>query len=80
MFNVVLGCKHAPSHINPFAGIFGVLEERLKKLERVEPIPARESVACPHRRTAQCNQDCPKAVYGIMSTGKISWQNIGATL
>lgn len=77
MFQVILGCTHTNGHVDFKAGIFGILEERVRKLLRSEPIPARENTDCPHRRGAQCNQDCPKAVYGILS-GKLSWRKEGA--
>ncbi len=80
MFRVILGCLHSNGHIDPSAGIFGVLTERYRKLIRHNPIPARSNTECIHRRTAQCNQDCSRSVYGIMVTGKISWRKIGATI
>ena len=80
MFSVILGCKRAKCHIDPTAGIFGVLEEKLKTLQRESPILARDNTGCQRRRTSECNSDCRHAVYGIIAGGSLSWQNDGATL
>ncbi len=77
---VVQGCSHSKGHINPTAGVFGVLEERFRNLRRNTPIPARNNSDCAHRRTGQCNSDCRGSVYGIMSNGKISYRNKGSRL
>ena len=79
MFRIILGCKYTSGHINTMAGIFSVLEERFRNLIR-SPIPARSNTACPRRRTPKCTQDCRHSIYGIMSTGKISWRNEGASI
>ncbi len=77
MFRVVLGCKHSKGHVDPRAGIFGVLEERFRNLRRSKPIPANANTECSHRRTPQCNINCNCSIYGLMSSGKISYHNPG---
>ncbi len=80
MFRVVLGCLHSGGHVDPRAGIFGILDERFRNLRRSKPIPASANTQCSHRRTPQCNQDCRCAVYGIMVGHRISYQNKGTSL
>jgi len=80
MFRVILGCQHSKGHVDPNAGIFGVLEERFRNLRRLTPIPANANTECSRRRTPQCNQECQCAVYGIMAGHRISYHNKGASL
>lgn len=75
---IVLGCDRG-GHINPAAGIFGILEEKFRKIKR-NPIPARSNTSCACRRTSKCKQDCIHAVYGIRAGFKISWRIPGLTL
>ncbi len=76
-FTVVLGCcRFSHGHIDPSAGIFGVLIEHVRKV-RIGIIPARSNTDCKNRRTRLCSMECHQAVYGILSGGKISWRKKG---
>jgi len=75
---ITLGCnKVTNGHIDTKVGIFGVLDERFRKILLGKTIPARENTDCAHRRSAQCNVDCLRARTGYQSDWKVSWQQKG---
>lgn len=77
-FNMVLGCeKHDDGHIDINEGIFGVLDEKLKKIGTGIVILARNNTECRCRRTSKCSVECPWARSGIQSGHIISYQRKG---
>lgn len=75
---VTLGCcKTTTGHVDPKAGMFGVLEERFRRVKLGRIVPARDNTDCAHRRTAQCNVMCPKARTGYQIGHKVSYQRKG---
>ena len=74
---IVLGCSKVLSegHINSDAGIFGILNERIKKLRTGAVIPAKDNTSCRCRRTPRCSIDCKNSIYGIRSGHRISYRN-----
>jgi hypothetical protein len=59
------------------AGVFGVLDEELRKVKKVITIPARANTDCKCRQTSKCNVNCPRAITGFQSGYKISYQRKG---
>jgi hypothetical protein len=77
MFQVILGCIHSTGHVDPSAGILGVLHEgKFPSLIRHSPILAHDNTQCKCRRTSKCNSDCRHSVYGIAGS-KLSFINKG---
>ena len=78
----IIGCDYIRSNgrIDDKAGMFGVLDESFTKVKTGNIIPAHNNTKCACRRTKHCNMDCPSAVYGLMVSGRISFQNKGKTM
>ena len=77
MFITTLGCKNVlgDGHIDITKGIFGILEEKLRRVKIETIIPAKANTSCKCRTTARCNIDCEHAVHCTISGGNISYRN-----
>jgi hypothetical protein len=82
MFRITLGCSNVlnDGHVDSSSGIFGVLEEKIRRVKTGNIIPAKDNTSCKCRRTARCNSDCQHSVYGIKSGFKISYRQEGKRL
>jgi enterochelin esterase-like enzyme len=80
MFQVLIGCNLTRGHVDPNAGMFGVLHEgSFPNLIRHSPILARDNTECHDRRTEKCNSNCKNSIYTIAGT-KLSFRSIGARI
>jgi hypothetical protein len=80
MFQVLIGCNHTKGHVDPSAGMFGVLHEGVfPNLIRYSPILARDNTECHNRRTEKCNSNCKNSIYTITGT-KLSFGNMEARI
>ncbi len=82
MFITTIGCNRVlgNGHIDPSAGLFGVLEEKLVRVITGITIPAKSNASCKCRLTSVCNIDCVHAVHCIISGGNVSYRNLNAKM
>lgn len=82
MFITTIGCKRVlgDGHIDINGGLFGVLEEKLRRVVTGSIIPAKANASCKCRLTSVCNIDCVHAVHCIISGGNVSYRNLNAKM